>query len=77
MLAYLREANTARSVNEIINELYETLGREQFCQMFQVILTDRGSEFTDPSAIEFDKDGGRGRRTSREYCQGVAGTEYG
>ena len=66
MLAYLREANTARSVNEIINELYETLGREQFCQMFQVILTDRGSEFTDPSAIEFDKDGNR--RTYVFYC---------
>ena len=66
MLAYLREANTARSVTEIINKLYETLGREQFCQMFQIILTDRGSEFTDPSAIEFDKSGKR--RTYVFYC---------
>ena len=66
MLAYLREANTARSVTDIINKLYETLGREQFCQMFQVILTDRGSEFTDPSAIEFDQEGNR--RTYVFYC---------
>ena len=66
MLAYLREANTARSVTEIINKLYETLGREQFCTMFQVILTDRGSEFTDPLSIEFDKDGNR--RTYVFYC---------
>ena len=66
MLAYLREANTARSVRDIINQLYETLGREQFCQMFQVILTDRGSEFTDPVSIEYDKDGNR--RAYVFYC---------
>lgn len=66
MLAYLREANTARSVTEIINNLYERLGREKFCEIFQVILTDRGSEFTNPSAIEFDEDGNR--RTYVFYC---------
>ena len=66
MLAYLREANTAKSVAETINNLYEILGREQFCKMFQVILADRGSEFTDPSAIEFDAEGNR--RTYVFYC---------
>lgn len=66
MLAFLRDANTARSVTEIINDLYDRLGREQFCKMFQVILTDRGSEFTDPAAIEFDNDGNR--RTYVFYC---------
>lgn len=66
MLAFLRNANTARSVTEIINDLYRRLGREQFCKMFQVILTDRGSEFTDPTSIEFDEDGNR--RTYVFYC---------
>lgn len=66
MLAYLREANTARSVTDAINKLYKTLGREQFCKMFQVILTDRGSEFTDPLSIEFDQDGNR--RAYVFYC---------
>ncbi len=66
MLAFLRDANTARSVTEIINDLYSCLGREQFCKMFQVILTDRGSEFTDPASIEFDEDGNR--RTYVFYC---------
>lgn len=66
MLAYLREANTAKSVTEAVNHLYEILGREQFCEMFQVILADRGSEFTDPLAIEFDEDGRR--RTYVFYC---------
>lgn len=66
MLAFLREANTARSVADIINDLYSRLGREQFCKMFQVILTDRGSEFTDPMSIEFDAEGNR--RTYVFYC---------
>jgi len=66
MLAFLREANTARSVTEIFNELDKKLGREIFMQMFPVILTDRGSEFTDPSSIEFDQDGNR--RTWVFYC---------
>ena len=46
--------------------LYVKLGREQFCKMFQVILTDRGSEFTDPESIEFDEHGKR--RTYVFYC---------
>lgn len=66
MLALLREANTARSVTDIFNALDEKLGRELFMKMFPVILTDRGSEFTDPAAIEFDKDGNR--RTYVFYC---------
>lgn len=66
MLALLREANTARSVTEIFDWLDDVLGRKLFMEMFPVILTDRGSEFTDPAAIEFDKDGNR--RTYVFYC---------
>lgn len=66
MLAFLREANTARSVTEIFNRLDTMLGREIFMKMFPIILTDRGSEFTNPSAIEFDQDGNR--RTHVFYC---------
>lgn len=66
MLAFLREANTARSVTAIINRLYELLGRETFCRLFPVILTDRGSEFTDPSAVEVDENGEY--RTRVFYC---------
>ena len=66
MLAFLREANTARSVTGVFDELDEMLGREQFKKLFPVILTDRGSEFTDPASIEFDKEGKR--RTYIFYC---------
>ena len=66
MLAFLREANTARSVTEIFNRLDELLGRETFIKLFPVILTDRGSEFTDPASIEVDENGEF--RTRVFYC---------
>ena len=52
MLAFLRNRNTARSVTEVFEWLYETLGHEQYCCLFPIILTDRGSEYTDPVSIE-------------------------
>lgn len=66
MLAYLRDANTARSVTEIFQGLYESLGRETFCRLFPIILTDRGSEFTDPVSLECDEWGEV--RTRVFYC---------
>ena len=66
MLAYIRETNTARSVTEVIDNLYLDLGRETFCRLFPVILTDRGSEFTDPVSPECDEWGEV--RTRVFYC---------
>ena len=57
MLAFRREANTARSVTETIDALYEKLGSKAFRTLFPIVLCDQGSEFTNPSAIEKDKDG--------------------
>jgi IS30 family transposase len=42
------------------------LGREIFCKLFPVLLTDNGSEFSNPKAIEFDSEGQR--RTRIYYC---------
>ena len=66
MIAYIRDTNTARSVTEIFQELYESLGRETFCRLFPIILTDRGSEFTDPVSLECDEWGEV--RTRVFYC---------
>ena len=66
MQAFIRNHNTARSVTDIFNDLYDRLGHEVFTELFPVILTDRGSEFTDPLAIEFSRDGRR--RTRVFYC---------
>ncbi len=47
-LMFLRERNTAGSVTEIFCRLRKALGDEKFRMLFQVIITDRGSEFSDP-----------------------------
>jgi len=64
LLLYLRERNTAQSVIDIFNRLDHVLGRDLFRRLFPVLLTDNGSEFSNPSAIEFD---GQGQRRTRIY----------
>ena len=66
MLAFLRERNTAASVAAIFNNLYEKLGYKKFAKLFPVILTDNGSEFSDPISLEVDEDGVI--RTKLFYC---------
>ena len=66
MLAYLRDANTSKSVTDIFQMLWEVLGKKYFIELFPVILTDNGSEFTNPAAIEFDEE--NNRRTHLFYC---------
>lgn len=67
MLCYLREENTSKSVTEIFNNLYATLGQDLFVKLFPVILTDNGTEFSNPMEIEFDRETGE-RRTNVFYC---------
>ncbi|MDR1481437.1 MAG: hypothetical protein LBI74_02295, partial [Synergistaceae bacterium] len=66
MWAYLRDANTSKSVTDIFQMLWEVLGKEYFMELFPVILTDNGSEFSNPGAIEFDEE--NKRRTNLFYC---------
>lgn len=67
MLAFIRDNNDSQSVIDIFDMLYEKLGKEMFKKLFQVILTDNGSEFSNPTKIEFDKDGEQ--RTKIFYCE--------
>lgn len=68
MLGFLREANTSKSVIDIYDELYHRLGGQDFRKLFPVILTDNGSEFSNPKCIENGPDGkdfkGRGSITA-------------
>ena len=57
-LMYLRDRNTAASVSAVFRTLRNRLGDRRFSALFQVILTDRGSEFTDPVKIECDTETG-------------------
>ena len=66
MMAFLRDANTSQSVIDIFDYLYAKLGEKLFEKLFPVILTDRGSEFSNPKMIERTPSGTH--RTSVFYC---------
>lgn len=75
MLAFIRNYNDSQSVIEIFDSLYELLGHETFIRLFPVILTDNGSEFSNPNAIEFTKDGIQ--RTRIFYCDPASSHQKG
>lgn len=52
MLAFLREHNDAQSVIDIFNNLQKELTIDKFKELFPLILTDNGSEFSNPTEIE-------------------------
>ena len=55
MLAFLRDANNSASVENAfkkINLILEEINEHSFGEVFPVLLTDNGSEFSDPTAIE-------------------------
>lgn len=66
MLAFLRDANTSQSVIDIAGGLYQALGPGSFRKVFQVMLGDNGSEFSNPCALETDSEGNP--RTRVFYC---------
>lgn len=66
MLAFIRDSNTSQSVIDIFNRIYLNLSPATFCGLFQVILVDNGSEFSNPSAIETNLQGRP--RTRIFYC---------
>lgn len=67
MLAFIRDHNDAQSVIDIFNYLQDTLGIAKFKELFILILTDNGSEFSNPIEIEFDLNTGE-KRTQIFYC---------
>jgi len=66
MLAFIRERNTSQSVIDCFNKMHRIFGAKCFGMLFPVILTDNGSEFSNPKALEFDATGNR--RTNIFYC---------
>lgn len=65
-LAFLRSANDSQSVIDIFERLYFELRPDIFMELFPVLVADNGSEFSNPKAIEFDKQGNQ--RTRMFYC---------
>ena len=74
-LAYYREANDSKSVTAIFHALYKALGTEMFKKLFPIVLADNGSEFSDPTAIEFDENGEQVSHVF--YCDPLASYQKG
>lgn len=66
MLAFIRDRNNSQSVTDIINELYSILPSDVYQSLFGVLLTDNGTEFSNPTAIEYCGDIQRSRVF---YCE--------
>lgn len=56
MLIYLMKAKTIKCVNDVFEKIQNVLGKEQYKELFEVVLTDNGSEFFNPLGIEVFKD---------------------
>ncbi len=52
MLAFLRRRRTSNTATRLFRVLRRIAGPELFQRLFAVILTDNGSEFSDPAGIE-------------------------
>ena len=68
MLAFIRDHNDAQSVIDIFNNLEKLLDINIFKKLFPVILTDNGSEFSNPKEIEISPNTGE-VRTQIFYCE--------
>ena len=65
-LAFLRKTNDSQSIIDIFERLYFEMGPNIFMDVFPLLLADNGSEFSNPKAIEFDKQ--NNQRTHLFYC---------
>lgn len=68
MLIYLLPYKQSKYVTKVFNHLKEIVGIDEFKRLFEVILTDNGTEFCDPESIEFDLNTGK-KICSLFYCE--------
>lgn len=75
-LYFLVDHHTSQDTIQLINHLYEKmLGPELFKKLFELILTDNGTEFSNPVAIECDSL--NQPRTKVFYCDPAASYQKG
>ena len=65
-LALLMNRCTEGAVHLVFDRLEKRMGTYEFISVFEYLLTDRGSEFDNPDALETDVDGIQ--HTSIYYC---------
>lgn len=67
MLIYLLPYKKSKYVSAVFNILKKRLGVDEFKRLFEVILTDNGTEFSDPESIEFNIETGE-KLVNLFYC---------
>ena len=67
MLAFLIDSKEMSNTVRVIDYIEETIGIEEFKELFPVILTNNGSEFADPE--KFEKGTNGEKRTRLYYCE--------
>lgn len=75
MLAFLRDRNNSQSVIDVFTRLWDLAGPDLFRCLFPVLLTDNGSEFSNPLALENAPDGTP--RSRLFYCDPSASWQKG
>lgn len=75
MIGFYHEKKDSKEMVDGVNLLEEIVGIDLFQKYFQVILTDRGTEFNDANGIEFNKDGIQ--RCHLFYCDPMASYQKG
>lgn len=58
MLIFLMESKTMECVENVFINIRKTIGNDEFKRLFEIILTDNGSEFFNPISIEADYETG-------------------
>ncbi len=73
---FLLKNKSAASVVEKLNEIEDTIGTENFNNVFGIILTDNGTEFNDINGITFNQNTGI-KRCDLYFCHTYASREKG
>lgn len=76
MLIYVLDSKTKKNVSLVFYRLREELGMELFKKLFHITLTDRGTEFCEPDAIELDFDTGE-KVCNLYYCDSYSSYQKG
>lgn len=75
MLAFIRDRNDSQSVIDAFASLWTLAGPDLFRSLFPVLLTDNGSEFSNPRALEYAPNGYP--RSRLFYCDPCASWQKG
>lgn len=67
MIGYLHKEKTSESMANTLNKLQHKLGHNIYCELFSLLLTDRGTEFEKSELFEFNMETGE-LRSNIFYC---------